>query len=999
MKKYKEIDIINRDNEGNVIEESFPVSKRTKDDQRKTSVGYSLVAFLLHLLAIVPLIAVSTVLAVKCYNLTPYYSFWCFVGVIIVGVFALIYAIVTLIVTRRRSKSSIASQTAKVAITFTCLTCVFSLLLTYIVPDIIEMATQNTMFVEDLYNLGESQAEKNAKLDRDFIMYNVLNGNLNDHSDAEHGDYSYKTLSKRIENEEGGLLFTKENGVFVGTSFYNAEINASFLSYLNNYKNVAQLKSEVIEPMAQAQPRKYELYQFIYNSYVLNDFDYAFYNDIHRPIIALSILDYEYAHSGYEALLKEGFKNKKLKDLFDKNFDSFNQDGYQTFDDPLLLYAQMSGRMTVPVVLRLILNEGWMHSQPVEDADGNVYFTDEGNCLYEIYDPATRDALLAAKGENAFTYTGTLMDRDGSEIEVKYGFNDEGWMVFENGVVKRPINWLVLDMDGNKMDLTTIDISGGVKSLIQSIMGAELPDATIKVLFNNILARLRLLFDSAGELLTDDLQGLIEEATNGANINIGLYIDDNDNLAINIYPMNTTYGMIGYAQASWVQSNNLLMAVINVVSLRNWMSIFGAIGLLLVIAAGIIRECGRRTRLRTEVSRDRIVRAKTAKKMKDGEPLQLNFEEEEKKKGKSLDEQPVDTVDMPTETKDETNNVFDDLFNTDDENEDASEETVNLDETELTTDEQTEPATEESIIEESTTEELAQEDALLPVEEPVMEESTSEQLPLEESVEQTEEFASEEPSNEEAVNEEPVEQVYEQQSGKKKKGKKKKGKGNNNVKTEEPVQETVEEQHEELPLEEVKAEEELTEQVEELPAEEQSEEPALEEVTEQPEATETEQTEESALEELPVEEPALEEVQEQGETLEEVTEQVEELPLEELPAEEHIEELALEEVTEQPEATEAEQTEESALEELPVEEPVLEELTEQNETLEEGTEQVEELPLEELMAQTEEEMSLDAQTDEEAVSDEPVGEEPVKVENQNKNYNNNNKGKKKKKKR
>ncbi|MDE5601365.1 MAG: hypothetical protein K2J16_02600, partial [Clostridia bacterium] len=794
MKKYKDIDIINRDNEGNVIEESFPVSKRTKKDQRKTSVGYSLVAFLLHILAIVPLIAVSAVLAVKCYNLTPYYSFWCFIGVIIVGVFGLIYAIVALIVTRKKSKSSIGSQTAKVAFTFVCLTCVFSLLLTYIVPDIIAMATQNTLYVEDLYYNGDAQAEKNARLDRDFIMYNVLNGNLNDHSDTEHGDYSYKTLSKRIENTGGGLVFEKENGVFVGTSFYNAEINASFLSYLNGYKNVAQLKADVIEPMEEAQPRKYEMYKFIYDVYVLNDFDYAFYNDIHRPILALSILDYEYAHSGYETLLKEGFKNKKLKDLFDKNFDNFNQDGYQTFDDPLLLYAQMSGRMTVPVVLRLILNEGWMYSQPVEDANGDVYFTEDGNCLYELYDPAARDALLAAKGQEAFKYTGTLMDRDGSEIEVKYGFNEEGWMVYENGVVKRPINWLVLDMLGDKMDLTTVDISGGVKGLLAMVFKDNpvfdvnsLPDDMIKVLFNNILARLRLLFDSVGGLVQEDLQKLIEEATNGANINIGLYIDDNDNLAINIYPMNFEYGMLGYMQASWVQSNNLLMAVINVVALRNWLCIFGAIGVLLVIAAGIIRECGRRTRLRTAVSRDRIVRAKTAKKMKDGEELHLApAKVYKKKKDKVLDEQPVETapvdtlaetpaetlVETPVETTDESYKEFDNLFDSVDLTAGASEqteETANLDETELTTDEQTEPATEESVEEEPATEDSVEESSeeLVedfteeePVEEPVTGELTQENVEEEPVIEEfvTEEAITEEPTLEELPTEETVEE-------------------------------------------------------------------------------------------------------------------------------------------------------------------------------------------------------------------------------------------------
>lgn len=666
MKKNKDFDVINYDNEGNVIEDSFPVSERTKKDHRKTSVGYSLIAFLLHALAIIPPIAVSAVLAVKCYKLVPYYSFWPFVGMIIVGVFALIYGVVTLIVTRRNSKSSIGSQTAKVAVTFACLTSIFALILTYIVPDIISMATQNTLYVEDLYYNGDEQAEINAKLDRDFIMYNVLNGNLNDHTDSEHGDYSYKTLADCDKNSGGGV-----------NRYNNPEIEASYQQY-KAYGSIEKLQTDVIDVMEQLQPRKYELYQFIYNVYVLNDFTYAFYNDINRRAIALAVLDYEYEHANYDGLLKEGFSNKKLKDLFDKNFDNFNQDGYQTFDDALLLYAQMPNRMTVSVVLRLILNEGWMYSQPVTDGDRS-YFTEDGNLLYEVYDVETFNKYIKEKGmendegeiinyDELFGYEGTIMNGDGTELTVKYGFNEDGWMIFENGVVKRPINWLVLDMLGDKMDLATLSVMGSLKDLIKGII--NMPDATFDVFFNKLFDSIRNLFNAAGLLVQEDLQKVVEEATNGANINIGLYFNDDGDLTVNIYPMNYEYGMLGYMQASWVQSNNLLMAVINLIGLRNWLCIFGALGVVLVIAAGICRECGRKTRVRTEVSRDRMVRARTSKKRADGEELFLDdrYKEDKsaadgeasdgkrkkKKKKKSDEEAPIedglnDTFDVGAE--------------------------------------------------------------------------------------------------------------------------------------------------------------------------------------------------------------------------------------------------------------------------------------------------------------------------------------------------------------
>lgn len=589
-------EVINQDAEGKVISEAFPVSSRTKRDQRKTSVIYTLIAALLHIVAFVPVIAAPVVLAIKCYQLAPYYTFWHFIGVIIAVVFAIIYAVVVLCVTRKKSKSNIAMQTVKVAITFTCLTTGFGLILSYALPDIIEMATQKTLFAEDVYYMGEAQAERNLKLDRDFIMYNVLNGNLNDHSDAEHGDYSYQTLSKRQETA-GGLL----------TGYDNSEINETFNAYVGRY-TVETLETQVLDVMEKNNPRKFELYNFVYNSYVLNDFDYALYNNIERRAFALSVVDYVYTHANYEKLLKEGFGNKRIKKLFDVNFDSFNHDGYQTFDDALLLYAQI-GRMTVPVVLRLILNEGWSYSDSVINSEGKLEYYEDTNFLYELYDKAEQEAFEEAGGE--YKYTGTLMNTAGEEYQEQYGFNDKGWMVFKNGIIKRPIDWLVLDMDGNAMSIATVDLYGLLDGLLP---GVELGD-----IINDLLPKIGKIFDAAGGLLREDVPDLIKFVTGGANLNVNICMNDENQLAIAISPMNVAYGMPGYANASWIQSNNLLMAVINLLGVRNWFSLFGALGVVLVIAAGVMRECARKTRLRTAVSRDRIARAKTAQRIADGE--------------------------------------------------------------------------------------------------------------------------------------------------------------------------------------------------------------------------------------------------------------------------------------------------------------------------------------------------------------------------------------------
>ena len=381
-------DMLNRDQNGDVIP-AFPVSKRTKKDQSKTSVLYTVAAILLHVLAYLPIVIVPIVLAVKCYNLMPYYTFWPFVGVILAGILGLVFMTVALVVNRKTSKSSIRTKTVKVLIAFVCLSTGFSLVLTYVVPDIIAKATQSTLYIEDVYYNGEKQAEHNAALERDFIMYNLLNGNLNNYDAdgkiAENGDFSYKTLVAHNEN----------NGVI--TNYKNAFIQQRMKYYDSQYgknnkdkgiygeKNVGLIQPEV--DALKSNERKYELYQFIYNQYVLNDYDFCFNNSVARRAIALSILEYIYTYYDYEGMLKEGFKNVRLKTLFQQNYDSFNQDGYLTFDDPLLLYAQMSGRMTVPVVLRLILNQGWTYTQSSYNGAGGLTYTEDGNCLYQLYDP------------------------------------------------------------------------------------------------------------------------------------------------------------------------------------------------------------------------------------------------------------------------------------------------------------------------------------------------------------------------------------------------------------------------------------------------------------------------------------------------------------------------------------------------------------------------------------------------------------------------------------
>lgn len=569
------------------VKKAFPISKRTKNDQSRTSVVYTVASVVLYVLAYLPIFLISLVLGIKCYNLMPYYSFWPFVGVIIAGLFGVIFMTITLVVTRKKSKRSIRSQTVRTLIAFVCLTCVFGLILTYIFPDVISKATQNTLFCEDLYYNGESQAEKNAKLERDFFTYNVLNGNLNEFEvDAdtgevkikENGDFSYKTLAKRT-----------------GLEYDNEYIAERFAEWYDNYLDIETI-DKAIENLRKENPTKIELFDFIYKYDILNDYDYAFNNSVERRALGLAITDYIYKYfntskGGFEGLLKEGFNNPRVKKLFIDNYNSFNQDGYLTFDDPLLLYAQVNGRMTIPVVLRLILNKGWSYSQPGyegTDGSGKTIYGENGNFLYQLYDKAMVDEYVANGG--TFDYEGTIVDQNNKEVKVRYGYNEDGWIMYENGYTRRPINWLVLDMLGDPMSIASLD-----NDIVSLVIGVLDQLGAVK---------------AVGGLVQEDLADVIAAATQGSALQIGLCLNDSDQLEINLFSMNAPYGMLGYMQATWVDSDNLLMAVINVVSLRNWFCTLGAVGVVLIIAAGVCRDMGEKTRKRTDDSRERIMLAK-----------------------------------------------------------------------------------------------------------------------------------------------------------------------------------------------------------------------------------------------------------------------------------------------------------------------------------------------------------------------------------------------------
>ena len=613
MKNFKPVeeDYIVKDEAGNTVPAYEINEENEKKKAVKTSSGYTVFAAILYALTFVPIAAITLVLALKTRELMPYYGIWPFIGTIVVGVLALIFYLCVLLIARSHSKKSVMTQTAKLAFAYTVLTTVFSLAITYAFPDAISWATQNTIHGEDVLYNGEKMVEQNAKLERDYIMYNILNGNLG-------GELSYHDLAAHEEDAYGAIIG------------YNVpEIEASVEKY--SALSIAKLNA-TISTLQTTDPRKYEMYELVYKQYVLNDFDYAFLGDFseadnidvrQRQALALAIVDYEYKHSRYLEIVERGFTNNakdpdpELNAIFNRNYNNFNNDGYLTFDDEHLLLAQVEGRMTIPVVVHLILDDTYQYTQPSWDDSDNIIYQEENNFLYELYDPETFEKTV---GPLALAAGFDLDDPDDRKEFLKdedhevfteqdeegnyFLYSEEGWRVFPNGKVHRPMKWVVLDMLGEGMALTTIDLaSSDIGAIVATVLGA-MPD----------------IVDAVGGLLTEDLAKVLNAATHGASLGIGLCINDQGGLEINIVSNNVKYGMLGYMHATWVSSDHLLMAVYNVVSVRNWFAIFGALGVLLVVAAGVLRDCAKKVRQDGYKAIDRLNRRKAGKhKAEEGE--------------------------------------------------------------------------------------------------------------------------------------------------------------------------------------------------------------------------------------------------------------------------------------------------------------------------------------------------------------------------------------------
>ncbi len=537
--------------------------KTARGDKQKKKSGSTaasaLTAVSVVLIAIPFLVMLGMALAtsIGAFNLTPYYSFWPFLGCIIILLLGIAFLAISLTVFRKKSRRSIRYQTISVVIAFVALSTGFGILMNVAFPDVINMATQGTLHTEDLYYRGEEQLQKNALLDRQFIMYNLIKGNLG-------GEYSYQQMSKRT------LLADTGEEVPVPTTSDKLSTMGFRDEFIDNWYKEYMKDNNIDSVIKGLDGSRLELYNFIYNSYVLADYDYALKgldkNLVRmRQSFALAMTDK--CLDKYNVLCKEGYNNPTLAELRDQNYESMNHDGYNAYDDPLLLLAQQTGRMTVPVIIRLILDDRYTVSEPVVDENGN--YTEY--IYYKKYDKDFVDKQMADKG--------LTFDADGKCIDGKY-------IYYENGMYEAPQDWSVLDMLGDPMSvLAGMDLTGISLEVAGIDLGSLLTTVVIPKLDETGIV---------GNLLENIVGDVVEEATGGAKLGLMLYIDDNGGLGLQLNPASVDNAILGYMQMTYIDSNHLLMGVINLMGARNILFFIGALGVVMIIGGCLLREYGKK---------------------------------------------------------------------------------------------------------------------------------------------------------------------------------------------------------------------------------------------------------------------------------------------------------------------------------------------------------------------------------------------------------------------
>ncbi|MDD4120343.1 MAG: hypothetical protein PHG90_01975 [Clostridia bacterium] len=236
-----------------------------------------------------------------------------------------------------------------------------------------------------------------------------------------------------------------------------------------------------------------------------------------------------------ETYLQEGYRNERVKLLIHENFTSLDTNGYGAFTSTGPWVGLADGdRLTIPVLVHLLFNE--------KEIDETLPF-------YLEFDRIPKEIVYDDMDPEDYYYNN--VERDDPEAGV---------------------TWSVLDMAGSPMEISLggmlVDMDPGLRTLVLS------------------------LIQTLGPSLVGTLRDIVADpAVAGAPIYLGIKIgrEDIENTGIILMPSNESRGVLDYKANAWLDSNNLLFAVISIFPIRFWLYLWGAIVIAMSVAIGAIR--------------------------------------------------------------------------------------------------------------------------------------------------------------------------------------------------------------------------------------------------------------------------------------------------------------------------------------------------------------------------------------------------------------------------
>ena len=510
--------------------------KKEKKQKAKGGAAFKVLEIILGVLSL-PVMLVLIVLSsfAIASDASGVHSFWPFIGAILAGVLSLVVLLVVLIGNRKSNKKTMRTRTIIVCILVFCFTCGLGAIFDIALPDFLCDATSNTMYYEQLTQETSVLSEDAGSLEREFIRYQLLNGNY-----QKDGNYSYAHLKDELATEINKAI----DDIDAETDKKNA--GSKYTKGIAAYKAAEEEgKDGIVGIFGSKRSYDYELYQFIYNWYVMPDYDYSFgiiydtgfgYNMTKRQAVAYLMT--EKIKETHTKLCSKGIMGTpEIKELYKNNYAQFDRDGYQVLDQNTMITYATSDRMTVPVILRLLLDDHYK----------------TGYYPYTLWNSAT--------GEYT---TGSMT-----------------WTVLDMNGVSAPI---AIEL-GNAADmLSGLGFGGEVIPLLANVLSSygEDFDGLLNVQLKYVVANLTQSYDTETGIRNAGTLTVVPELT------------DDGNLTIVVNSENVERGMIGYMQATWTESNDLLFAVMSICASRNFLFIFGAISVALIFLAGLCAEYAKR---------------------------------------------------------------------------------------------------------------------------------------------------------------------------------------------------------------------------------------------------------------------------------------------------------------------------------------------------------------------------------------------------------------------